>query len=402
MKEKDYAYSPKRHFWRNGVCMSVILWAARLIVRTEDYQYEPFHPREKTFLLVANHNDKLDPIYEMVHLGRYIRYVASDHVVRSGIFGKLINFFATPIVKHRDRPSSELVQNIQDTLKNGVCVGLHAEGGMSVNGESRYISPNTGKLIKDADCDVITYRMVGGYLRSPRWAVKKRKGPLRGGVVHTYTREELRQMTEEEIYQAVCRDLYVNAYEEQRKNPQRYVGENLAENCETVLYECPKCHGVATLRSMGNFLFCDCGYKVELQEDGFFHDCGAGLIYDNIRDWDHWQKMAIRSYIDGFSRNFTDPIFMDDRQIVRQVEGNEKKQVSETGTVALYYDRLEIHWPGTDLVYAIGDVEKLDYVSRQSLLIVTADCYLDLESAYPRSPQKYIEAWRYLTHRPSY
>ena len=84
------------------------------------------------------------------------------------------------------------------------------------------------------------------------------------------------------------------------------------------------------------------------------------------------------------------------------MEGNEKKQVSETGTVALYYDRLEIHWPGTDLVYAIGDVEKLDYVSRQSLLIVTADCYLDLESAYPRSPQKYIEAWRYLTHRPSY
>jgi len=399
----DYAYRPRRYFWRNTVCMTIILkLLGKPVVRLQHYQYQPYQPQHQTFLLVANHNDILDPAYEMVHLKRYIRYVASDHVVRDGLFGKLINFFGTPIVKHRDRPSSELTQNIKDTLAAGICVGLHAEGGTSINGESRYISPNTGKLIKDAHCAVITYRMYGGYMRSPRWAKYHRDGPLYGGVVREYSCEELDQMTAEEIYDMVCRDLYVNAYEEQKKDPQQYQGESLAESCEIVLYQCPKCGQPAKLHSMGNFLFCDCGYKVEMKEDGLFHDCGVGIIYDNVRDWDHWQKEAIKSYIDGFSQDFEHPIFRDEGQIIRRVEGNTKHLVTEDGVVELYYDRLEIQMQDVRLVYAIGDLEKLDYVSHQSLLVITEDLYLDISSKTPRSPQKYIEAWRYITHRPSY
>lgn len=396
-------YDPRPHFWRNKVCMSVILTLIGLpVVKVRRYHYEPYQPKCGTFLLIANHNDILDPDYEMIHLRRYIRYVAGDHVIRQGLFGKLVQLFGTPIVKHRERPSEELTRDIKQTLANGVSVGLHAEGGMSLNGESRYISPNTAKLIKDADCNVITYRMHGGYLRSPRWAVRHRKGPLYGGVVREYSREELREMTEEQVYDAICRDLYVNAYEEQRKDPQAYTGKNLAEHCEIILYMCPKCGQVGTLHSMGDYLFCDCGYKVKMQTDGFFHDCGEGVIYDNIRDWDHWQKQAVREYVSGFSRNFTEPIFQDDRQVIRKVEGDKKETLTEDGVIAFYYDRIELHWSGTDLVWAVGDIQKLDYVSRQSLLLITEDAYFDISSQYPRSPTKYIEAWRFLTGRPSY
>jgi len=396
-------YDPRPHFWRNRVCMSVILKLfGKPVVKARHYHYTPYRPKNEPFLLLANHNDILDPDYEMVNLRGYIRYVASDHVVRQGLFGKLVQFFGTPIVKYRDRPTEELVRDIRETLKHGVSVGLHAEGGMSLNGESRYISPNTAKLIKDADCAVITYRMHGGYLRSPRWAVHQRKGPLYGGVVREYSREELRQMTEEEIYDTICRDLHVNVYEEQRKSPQAYTGKNLAEHCEIVLYLCPKCGKVGTLHSMGDHLFCDCGYKLRMEEDGFFHDCGAGVVYDNIRDWDHWQKDALRDYVRQFSQNFTTPIFRDDRQLVRRVVGNTKEPVTDEGVIEFYYDRVELHWPGTDLVYAMGDIQKMDYVSKQSLLLIADGAYYDIGSAYPRSPTKYIEAWRFLTNRPSY
>jgi 1-acyl-sn-glycerol-3-phosphate acyltransferase len=396
-------YDPRPHFWRNKVCMSVILTVIGVpVVKARRYHYAPYQPKNDTFLLIANHNDILDPDYEMVHLRRYIRYVASDHVVRQGLFGKLVQFFGTPIVKHRDRPSEELTRDIRETLKNGVSVGLHAEGGTSLNGESRYISPNTAKLVKDADCAVITYRMHGGYLRSPRWAVRHRKGPLYGGVVQEYSREELQRMTETEVYDAICRDLYVNVYDEQRKDPQLYTGQNLAEHCEIVLYLCPNCGGVGMLHSMGDYLFCDCGYQLRMEADGFFHDCGAGVVYDNIRDWDLWQKPALREYVKTFSQNFADPIFRDDRQIIRRVEGDTKHLVTEQGVLKFYYDRIELHWPGTDLTWAMGDVHKLDYVSHQSLLLITEDSYFDIGSAYPRSPTKYIEAWRFLTNRPSY
>ena len=397
------SYDPRPHFWRNKVGMSVILTVIGLpVVKIRHYHYEPYKPKHKTFLLIANHSDILDPDYEMVHLRRYIRYVASDHVVRQGLFGKLVQLFGTPIVKHRDRPSEELTRDIRETLAHGVPVGLHAEGGTSLNGESRYISPNTAKLIKDADCAVITYRMYGGYLRSPRWAVRHRKGPLYGGVVREYSREELREMTEEQVYEAICRDLYVNVYDEQRKATQSYVGENLAEHCEIILYLCPKCGKVETLHSMGDYLFCDCGYKLKMEADGFFHDCGAGIVYDNIRDWDVWQKQALRDYVSCFSKNFTDPIFRDGRQIIRRVERDTKRTVTDEGVLELYYDRVELHCQGTDLFWAMGDIQKLDYVSRQSLLLITEDSYFDIGSAVPRSPTKYVEAWRFLTGRESY
>ena len=100
--------------------------------------------------------------------------------------------------------------------------------------------------------------------------------------------------------------------------------------------------------------------------------------------------------------DFTDPIFRDDRQIIRRVEGDTKHTVTDEGVLELYYDRVELHWPGTDLVWAMGDIQKLDYVSRQSLLLITEDSYFDIGSAVPRSPTKYIEAWRFLTGRESY
>ena len=58
----------------------------------------------------------------------------------------------------------------------------------------------------------------------------------------------------------------------------------------TYVYVCPHCKQIGTLHSKGNFLTCDCGYKVEFGQDGFFHECEKALVFDNVLDWDKWQK----------------------------------------------------------------------------------------------------------------
>lgn len=398
-------YQPKWYFVRDKILTPpAIRFIGMPAAKKLDFRYTPYKPHSKTFLMLANHNDKLDPLYELVTLRTYIRFVASDHVVRDGLFGKLINFFGTPIVKHRDRPGSELIKDIKDTIDAGIPVGLHAEGGTSYNGESRFISPNTAKMIKDLDCDVITFRSYGGYLRTPRWRTSSRKGPLFGGVVHEYSKEDIQKMTEEEIYKAITDDLYVNAFEEQRKNPHKYTGENLAEHCEIIVYECPACKTVGRLHSKGNLLKCDCGYTVEFGEDGLFHAVNGGeLLQEDLVAWDHWQRTAVQDILDAYKDNTEEPIFRDEHQTVTRIENDGgKTHLTEDAVLELYHDRFELHWDGMDWSASHKDVKRLDFMKEQCLFLITDDVYYEIGSKVPRSPIKYVDAWRYLTGRPNY
>jgi len=401
---KERPYEPKTYFVRDKIILpAAIKILGPVVVKVFDFHGTPYKVKRTPFLLLGNHNDVMDPGYEMIALNRPMRFVASDHVVRDGFFGAFLKFFGNPIVKYRDRPGSALVEDILATLKAGIPVGIEVEGGTSFNGETRYISPNTAKMVKDAGVDVLFFRCHGGYMRSPRWCMERRTGPLFGGVSEVLTKEQIAEMTVDEIYDAICKGLYVNAYEEQRKNPQTYHADNLAEACEIVTFQCPVCHQVGTLHSKGNFLTCDCGYQLEMKDDGFFHDCGHGVIYDNIVDWDHWQKEAVKEYIDGFKDKPDQPIFHDEKQIVTRVDENEKTRICEDGVLELYYDRVELHGTGIDWSAPISDVTKMDYMRRQSLFVITDDVYYDLDAPeLPRSPLKYLYAWRYLTGRPNY
>lgn len=400
---REKTYVPREYFWRNRILVPAALRIFGIpLVKLKGAECRRYHPKHKTFLLIANHNETLDPAYEMVSLMRYVRYVSSDHVVRAGFKGWFFNYFGTPIIKYRSRPGRELTEAILSTLRAGVSVGIHAEGGMSYNGESRYISPNTAKLIKDAGCAVITYRSTGGYLRSPRWKRHHRKGPLLGEVVREYGREEIQNMSQEEVYEAICRDLHVNAYEQQRRVPKEYTGDALAECCEIVLYRCPVCKQIGTMHSKGDILSCECGYSVRMRTDGFFHSCGPEVVFDNIRDWEHWQRKSVREYLESFKDRSEVPVFGDEEQILVKVEGEKEIPISKKAVMELYYDRMEICWENGKWIAPLSAIKKMDYVKWQSLLVVTETDYFDVSSRIPRSATKYMDAWRYLTGRPNY
>lgn len=332
----------------------------------------------------------------MVSLDKYIRFVASDHTTRMKL-GWVFKYIGGVIVKYRDRPSSYLTEEIIRTVQAGIPVGLHAEGAISINGQTGFISEHTGQLVKDSGVALITYRFIGGYLRKPRWASVKRSGPIIGHFVNEYSAEELSRLSAEEITEIIRRDTYVNAYEEQRKNPYDYEGENLAECVERILYVCPKCKKVATLHSKGNFLTCDCGYKVEMQKDGFFHDCGEGLVHDNVLDWDLWQRDLWKEQL--LSAEKGSLILSEGGQIVKKVDVDEEEILSENATISLYPEKLVIELGDgkADITMEMDKIKQLSIANKDTVLVVDDKLFLDIGSHIPRSPTKYVAAWRYLT-----
>ena len=223
-----------------------------------------------------------------------------------------------------------------------------------------------------------------------------------GHFVGEYSPEELAELSVEEITEIIRRDTYVNAYEEQRKNPYDYSGENLAECVERILYVCPECKKIGTLHSSGNFLKCDCGYEVEMKSDGFFHDTGKGLHHDNVLDWDLWQRDIWKDMLLSADENTI--IFSEEGQKVKKVDAENEEILTEDGVLNLYKDRIEIiTGEGKEpIIMEMSKITNVSIANKDTVFLVDDKIFLDLGSKTPRSPSKYVAAWRYLTNRPYY
>ncbi len=398
---KEVRQTRKGYRFNATVTMTLINLLKKKVINDNNVHLQYRKPEHKTFILISNHTEAFDPGYEMAAMKRYIRYVSSDHVLRmkvSWLFTKI----GGVIIKYRDKPSEIINEDIKRNLRAGIPVGLHAEGAMTTNGQTGFISEHTGQLVKDAGVPLVTYKFVGGYLRKPRWANTPRKGPITGHFVGEYSAEELSKLSAKEITEIIRRDTYVNAYEEQRKNPQDYSGENLAECVERVLYVCPECKKVGTLHSHGNNLKCDCGYEVEMKADGFFHDMGKGLHFDNVLDWDLWQRDVWKEML--LTAKDGEVLVSEDGQIVKTVDGENEEILTENGTLRLYKDKFEIiTGDGKEpIIMKMSKMKQVSLANKDTVLLVDHKIFLDLGSQTPRSPSKYIAAWRYLTDRPYY
>ncbi|MBQ7118057.1 MAG: 1-acyl-sn-glycerol-3-phosphate acyltransferase [Clostridia bacterium] len=376
---------------------TIIALLKNKVIEENNVHLEYYKPKHKTFILICNHTEAADPGYEMAALKKYVRFIASDHTLRMSL-GWAFKLFGGVIIKYRDRPSQALMDDIKANLKAGIPVGLHAEGAMSLNGHTGYFSDNTGKLVKESGAALVTYKFVGGYLRSPRWANKSRKGPIIGHFVGEYSPEELSKMSVEEINELIRRDIRVNVYEEQRKEPHSYDGEDLAECVERILYMCPKCGQVGTLHSKGDDLKCDCGAVYTMKADGFFH--GDDVVYDNVYDWDMWQRKQWKEKL--FSAADGELIFSEGGQIVRLVKEDEDEVLSENATLSLYKDRFEIAMEDKTIVMPVNKVKQSSLASKETLFLVDDEMFLDIRSQIPRAPTKYIAAWRYLNGKEYY
>ena len=390
----------KKGYIRNVIALNTArVLIGKAVAKANNAELAYYKPKHTPFILIANHSDPLDPGFEMMALKRYIRFIASDHLMRSKIGGLILTKLGGVIVKHREKPSSVLNEEIIANIKAGIPVGIHAEGGTSTNGETGYISVHTGQLVKDSGAALITFRFTGGYLRTPRWAKNNRKGLLKGQVVNEYSPEFLKGKTAEEITQIIRRDTYINVYEEQKKETHLYKGADLAEYVERTLFMCPKCREVGRLHSKGDYLNCDCGYSVRMGEDGFFHENSGELVFDNILEWDKWQRSKWKEKV--LKAEAEDEIFSEEGQIIGKVTGSDREIVSENGTIRLFGNRIELIWSenGKEEIKVLffSKLKQVQTASREGLILITDSEYYDIRSRIPRAATKYVAAWRYRT-----
>ena len=404
LEEKMNEYKKRKQIRKGFRRSQFIIFAARNIIgppfkKICDIECDKVRIKEEPFILMANHGHNLDAAAELAGIRNFMRFVMSDHLTRKPIMRVLLNFLATPITYHREKGSDSLYNEVVDNLNAGVNVCMHIEGGKTNNGETGYISKRNAKMVTDGNCALVTYRNKGGYLKAPRWAENKRSGKISGEVVRVYSRDELKKMSVDEIYNIIKEDLNFNIYDEQKINPQIYSADNPAESAEIILYACPKCKQIGTLTSKNDKIFCECGFEASVDNYGFWHS--EDMWFDDIVRWDKFQKGVLKELADK-KKGTDELLFGDSEQIVYTLENENRVLQSERGNVSLYGDRIEITTENSVDSVPLENIKKISIAAKMNLLIVTDKAYYEIHSKAPRSAIKYVVAHRYLMGKESY
>ena len=359
MAEDERAYQRQRKAYR------VLYPAAKVLMKALlNYEAVPGPKVEGPCLILSNHVTDFDPFLVGLSFPEHMYYVAGENVMRMGFLSRIVTRYGSVIQRVKGTTDAEAALQILRTLKKGRNVCMFAEGNRTFTGETLPIAPATGKLVKLARSTLITYRITGGYLSTPRWSTHRRKGKMSGAVVGVYAPEELKRMTEAEISALLVRDLYENAYETQRQDPVAYKGKALAETLETALYLCPKCHRIDTLHSAQDRFCCDCGLSLTLDEYGFFR--GEDLPFDTPLAWDKWQTGEMERLARDLGE---EAAFSDEDQTLNRKEDDHRLTPLTTGTMALYRDRLVIG----DQSFSLSSLRGIGLIQRQDMVFSTAE-----------------------------
>lgn len=326
-----------------------------------NYHFDSLKAVEGPYLLLPNHNLELDPILVGVAAGNHMYFVASEHLQRKGLVTRLLNFFLKPITRQKGTSGANTVAKILRTLRSGTSVCIFPEGNRSFNGLTGEILPATGKMARRSGVKLVTYRIEGGYLTQPRWSMSLRRGKLTGRLVHIYTPEELQTMTDQQVNEAICHDLYEDAYATQDRERIPFKGKKLALGMESTLFACPKCGRIGGLHSDTSNLSCSCGFSAVYDQFGYLTEQDG--TRHTITELDTAQRQTLRQLLQAGG---TEPLFSD--SVTLQTIGSDHSlQSNEDGVLTAYPDRLEL----CGRTIPLRDLQGVAIYSRNVLVIYT-------------------------------
>lgn len=343
------------------------------------FRAERYDPKSATYLVLTNHNTDWDFFYFGLVLKKHMYFVASEHILRQGLSSFFIKTLADPIPRKKGASGAETSRLIKERLQAGDNVCMMADGNRSFSGETGYISRRTAELVKESGAGLVNLTVHGGYFVNPRWSKIKRKGPIWGHVDNEYTPEQLKSMSVDEIYEAICRDLRVDAYEDQKEKMAKYRCSKPAESLETALFMCPVCKSLHSMKSEGDTFRClDCGYTVNFSEYGYFSSPEGEPVFTTIYDWYRAELDYLRSYLPGI-RESADPLFSDKDEYLYSVTPGVGHTLVASGTMTLYPDRLAIEGDGSFSVMLSG-IEKISILQTDTLLFTANGIYYEIKS----------------------
>lgn len=251
------------------------------------------------YLVVANHCTELDFIFVSKAFHEPLGYVVGSGLLQNKLLSFVLLRLLGCIPKKKGAVDAGTTLGVVRRLRQGRNVCLFAEGNTCFDGRTDQIAPATGTLVKAARATLVTCRIEGGYFALPRWGRGIRRGKVHLRIMGVYPKEKLEALDAKAVQALMEGDLFEDAYQRQEEEQVVYKGQNLAGGIEHVLYCCPGCQGMNTLRGQSDqVICCHCGPMARYRQDGFFE---GNRPFRSVQAWTDWQRGQLMAQAEGKS-----------------------------------------------------------------------------------------------------
>ena len=292
--------------------------------------------KKRPYLILLNHQTPFDQFFVGMTFKKAIYYLATEDIFSNGFISSVIRFIVAPIPIRKQTMDVSAVMNCIRVAKEGGSICIAPEGNRTYSGQTEYMNPSIAALAKKINLPVAIYRIEGGYGSEPRWSDCVRKGKMRAYVSEIIEPEELKALTNEELYERIKNGLYVN----EAVSDTEFISSKRAEYLERAIYVCPFC-GLSKFESKGNKIKClTCQKEIVYGENKKLKGVGFDFPFEFVLDWYNYQKDFVNSL--DLNKHVEKPIFTDVADVKEVIVFKKKVPFMKNAKILLYGDRIEL------------------------------------------------------------
>ena len=378
MEKKKKKWILKRHKIITAILRHPVKWYCQL-------RYGIRFPKHKDLireqsLILLNHQTPFDQFFVGLFFRDPVYYMATEDIFSNGWLSKLIVFLVAPIPIKKQTTDVQAVMNCIKVVREGGSIAIAPEGNRTYSGKTEYMNPAIAPLVKKLGLPLVLFRIDGGYGAEPRWSDVVRRGKVVCSVPRVISPEEVKQMSNEELFAAIEEGLYVN---EACAGPE-FHHKKLAQYMERAVYVCPEC-GLSEFESHNDLITCKkCGLQVRYLPTKELEGVNKAVPFKFVNDWYEYQK----DYVNQLdTRAYTDkPLYEDRVRLSRVIVYKRKELICEDARLAIYADRIE----AADMVLPFEEISTVTVLGKNKLNIYFGKDLYQVKSGKRFNALKYV------------
>ena len=323
------------------------------------YNRKVLKEQKDGFILIGNHYSSADQfLIGAAVKGKKINFVVSSHFFNDKKTRWLLKLIKA-IKKEQFINDITAIRKMKRVIDENGIVYIAPTGQISLMGANNFIPKGIVKLIRLCKGNVVAMRSTGSHLCLPKWGTSKRRYPINIEFINVINKDEIKLLSDEEIYNRIIDSIEVNEYLEQEKVMIPLKGKSLAEGLDGALYICPKCGKKYHMNSKGNELTCTlCGNKVVMNKYGFLEGkTKDDVSYKYPYEWYLYQKRFIRDEIISGDVHV-------EFDVIMKLHNHEKHGMEEVGTGKLVLTNNEFYYDGKKYGVAYHRDFDLEHISQ--------------------------------------
>ena len=347
------------------------------------FHYDSFR---RPYLILFNHQTSFDQFFVAMAFKGPIYFVATEDIMSNGLISRIIKWAAAPIAIKKQAGDFSAVLTTLRVAREGAAIAMSPEGNRTYSGKTEHINPAIAGLAKKMKLPIALYRIEGGYGMEPRWSNVTRRGKrMKGYVARVIEPEEYAPMSNQELYDQICKELYVD--EGVVDGPFRSAKK--AEYLERAVYVCPFC-GLSGFESHGNEAECQtCHRKITYGEDKTISGVGYEFPFRFMTQWYDYQA----EYMNGLdvTQIVHQPAFRDRAKMSEVILNRRKQVLRKAAELSLYGDRVVIdEGREAELTLAFADMTAVSVLGRNKLNIYYGSSVYQFKGSKRFNALKYV------------